>query len=156
MPKKQVDSNMDDPKEFAAWAFAAGIPDPRYKSVTFNSIVPAPCFPAISEMLWDFGFRHHPELQTKWVNGYSGGDRNIVPVGLTDTDPDAVDSSNVVEYAAEMVADQFPDVADRIRQMNPENRDEMIRDQAQELLKSVQKLQKATGNLDKAWGGGSV
>lgn len=96
--------------------------------------------------------RHHPELQTKWVNGYSGGDRNIVPVGLTDTDPDAVDSSNVVEYAAEMVADQFPDVADRIRQMNPENRDEMIRDQAQELLKSGQKLQKATGNLDKAWG----
>lgn len=153
MPKKQSQSNMDDPKEFAAWAFAAGIPDPRYKNLTFNTLIPAPCFPAISEMLWHFGFRHHPELQTKWVNGYTGGDRNIMPLGTVETDPDSVTSENVVEFAAEMVADQFPQVADRIRQMNPENRDELIREQAQELLQSVQKLQKVTGQFDKAWGG---
>lgn len=148
MPKKQKDSDMDDPKEFAAWAFSAGIPDPRYKGLTFNTLIPAPCFPAISQMLWDFGFRHHPELQTRWVTDYSGADRNLLPLGVTDVNPD-----NVMEHAAEMVADQFPDVAERIRQMNPENRDEMVRAQAQELLASVSRLQKATSGLDKAWGG---
>lgn len=146
MPKRQFDSNMDDPKEFAAWAFAAGVPDPRYKGLTFQTLIPAPCFPAISQMLWDFGFRHHAELQTKWVPEYSGGDRNLVALGVTDVNP-----SNVVELAAEMVADQFPDVAERISQMNSENRDEVIREQAAALLSSVSRLKAATSGLDKVW-----
>lgn len=148
MPKRQSESNMDDPKEFAAWAFAAGIPDPRYKSLTFQPLIPAPCFPTISEMLWDLGFRHHPDLQTKWVPEYSGGDRNLLPLGLTDVGPE-----NVVPLAAEMVADQFPEVAERIRQMNPENRDEAIKAQAAELLASVERLRNATKGLDGTLGG---
>lgn len=146
MPKRQSESRMDDPKEFAAWAFAAGVPDPRYKNLTFQTLIPAPCFAAISEMLWKFGFRHHPELQTQWVPGYAGAERNFVALGVTDVNPD-----NVVGLAAEMVADQFPEVAERISQMNPENRDEVIREQAEALLASVQRLQQATGNLDKTW-----
>lgn len=143
MPKRQQDSDMNDPKEFAAWAFAAGVPDPRYKNLTFQTLIPAPCFAAISEMLWHFGFRHHSELQTKWVPEYAGADRNLLALGVTDVNPE-----NVVGLAAEMVADQFPEVADRLMQMNPENRDEMIREQAQALLASVQRLQQATGNID--------
>ena len=146
MPKTQAQSSMDDPKEFAAWAFAAGIPDPRYQNLTFQTLIPAPCFPAISQMLWDFGFRHHPELQKKWVPEYAGADRNLMALGVTDVNP-----SNVVELAAEMVADQFPDVAQKIAQMNPENRDEMVREQAQALLASMEKLKAATSKLDGAW-----
>lgn len=146
MPKRQSESNMDDPKEHFAWAFAAGVPDPRYKNLTFQTLIPAPCFAAISQMLWDFGFRHNPELQTKWVPEYVGADRNLLALGVTDVNPE-----NVVELAAEMVADQFPEVADRIAQMNPENRDELVREQAQVLLASVQRLQQATGQLDKTW-----
>lgn len=26
----------------------------------------------VSQMLWDFGFRHHSEYQTKWVDGAAG------------------------------------------------------------------------------------
>lgn len=146
MPKRQKDSDMDDPKEFAAWAFAAGIPDPRYKNLTFNQLIPAPCFAAISEMLWNFGFRHHPELQTAWVPEYAGADRNLLALGVTDVNPE-----NVVELAAEMVADQFPDVAQKIMQMNPENREQMVRDQAVALLASVERLKQATSSLDQTW-----
>lgn len=142
MPKRQSESDMDDPKEFAAWAFAAGVPDPRYKSLTFQAIIPAPCCTTLSQLLWDFGFRHHAELQTKWVPDYRGADRNLLPLGTTDVNPD-----NVMDLAAEMVVDQFPDVAERLRQMNPENRDEMIREQAEALLNSVAKLKDATSNL---------
>lgn len=149
MPKRQSESNMDDPKEFAAWAFAAGVPDSRYKGLTFQTLIPAPCFPQISQMLWDFGFRHHADLQTKWVPEYSGADRNLMALGVTDVNPE-----NAVELAAEMVADQFPEVAERINrisQMNPVDRDAVIREQAQELLASVSKLKAATSNLDRTW-----
>jgi len=27
---------------------------------------------SVSQMLWDFGFRHHPEFQTKWISGVAG------------------------------------------------------------------------------------
>lgn len=143
VPKKQSDSNMDDPKEHFAWAFAAGVPDPRYNNLTFQTLIPAPCFAAISEMLWHFGFRHHPELQTKWIPEYSGADRNLLALGVTDVNPE-----NVVELAAEMVADQFPDVAARIASMTPENRDEVIAAQARDLLSAVEKLRNASARGD--------
>lgn len=147
MPKRQADSDMENPKEFAAWAFSAGVPDPRYKNLTFQTLIPAPCFAAISEMLWDFGFRHNPDLQTRWVPEYAGADRNLLALGTTDVQPE-----EVVPLAAEMLVDQFPDIAARINQMNPENREEMIREQAEALLASMEKLQQATGMLDQSWG----
>lgn len=141
MPKRQSESNMDDPKEFAAWAFAAGIPDPR--GHTFQTLVPPACFPAISHMLWELGFRHHAELQTKWVPDYQGSDRNFVALGLTDSEP-----SDVIAQAMEMVVDQFPDVAARIASMTPENRDEVVALQARELLASVEKLRAVRGDVE--------
>lgn len=138
MPKRQSQSNMDDPREFAAWAFAAGVPDPRGHG--YQTLIPAPCFPVISEMLWNFGFRHHADLQTKWVPEYFGPDRNMVALGLTDSDP-----KDVVAAATEMVVDQFPDVAARLAGMNEHNRDEVIAAQARELLASVEKLRAASG-----------
>lgn len=84
MPKSQFDSDMENPEEFAAWAFAAGIPDPRGPEWGHQPLVPAPCFPALSRMLWDMGFRHHADLQTKWVADFSGPERNFVAAGLSD------------------------------------------------------------------------
>lgn len=150
MPKRQSDSNMDDPREFAAWAFAAGVPDPRAAGKSYQTLIPAACFPWLSQMLWDFGFRHHADLQTKWVPEYPGCDRNFVPLGLTDEAPSKDD---LIRQATEMVVDQFPQVADRLRQMNPENRDQVVREQAEELLRSIERLKAATAGLDKSWGG---
>lgn len=147
MPKKQCDSDMDDPKEFAAWAFSAGIPDPRGKGLGYQTLIPAPCFAAISEMLWNFGFRHHPELQTQWVPEYAGPDRNLLALGVSDTNPD-----DLLARATEMVVDQFPEMAARIASMTEENRDEMLRAQAAELLSSVDKLKAATADFNRGGG----
>lgn len=143
MPKKQSESNMDDPQEFAAWAFVAGIPDPRGERFGHQPLVPAPCFPALSQMLWELGFRHHADLQTKWVPEYLGPDRNHVALGLTADDPETA-----MRAAAEMLVDQFPDVAERVASMTPENRDEVVRQQAEDLMASVARLQAATAMLN--------
>lgn len=142
MPKRQSESNMDDPREFAAWAFAAGVPNPKGKHLGFQSLIPPPCYAVLSEMLWNFGFRHHPELQTQWVPEYSGADRNFMPLGVSDSDPD-----DVIAKATEMLVDQFPDVAARVASMTPENRDELVREQARDLLASVEKLRAATAQV---------
>lgn len=142
MPKRQADSDMNNPQEFAAWAFAAGVPNPRGKHLGFQTLIPAPCFPLLSEMLWNFGFRHHPELQTEWIPEYRGADRNFVPLGVTDVEP-----AQVMDQAMQMVVDQFPDVAARIASMTPENRDEVVAAQARDLLASLEKLKAAGGDV---------
>jgi hypothetical protein len=142
MPKRQHESNMENPSEFAAWAFAAGIPDPRGEQFGNQPLIPAPCFPALSRMLWDLGFRHHADLQTKWVPDYPGPDRNLLALGLTDTEPE-----KLTALAAEMLVDQFPAVAERLKNVTPENRDEFIAEQAQELMSAMGRLKAATERL---------
>lgn len=143
MPKKQFQSNMDSPDEFAAWAFAAGVPDPRGESFGYQPLIPAPCFPMLSRMLWDFGFRHHSELQTKWVSEYSGPDRNLVALGVTDVSPE-----ELLEQATEMLVDQFPEVAERIAEVTVENREELIAERLASLRSSLDKLKEATSKLE--------
>jgi len=130
---------MDDPEEFAAWAFAAGIPDPRGEQFPNQPLIPAPCFSKVSKMLWNLGFRHHADLQTKWVADYSGPDRNLVALGLSDT------PESVVEKAAEMLADQFPSIAARVASVTPENRDQLVAEQTEALKESLDRLREAMG-----------
>jgi hypothetical protein len=143
MPKKQADSNMSDPQEFSAWAFAAGVPDPRGEQFGHQPLIPAPCFPAVSQMLWDFGFRHDASLQTKWVPDYVGPDRNHIALGVSENNP-----AEAMQLAAEMLVDQYPDIADKISEITPENRDAVMREQAEELMASIAKLQAATAVLN--------
>ena len=148
MPKRQAECDMENPEEHFAWAFAAGVPDPRMNNTTFQMVIPPPCFASISRMLWDFGFRHNPELQTRWVPEYAGADRNFTPLGVTDVRPD-----NVVDFATQMVAEEFPEVAARIARTTPENHEEMAREQAKALLESVARLKAATAQANKVWEG---
>lgn len=143
MPKKQFESDMSSPEEFAAWAFAAGVPDPRGDTFGYQPLIPAPCFPKLSKMLWDFGFRHHADLQTHWVADYSGPDRNLVALGVTDISPEAI-----VEQATEMLAEQFPEVAAHIAQMTEENREQVIAERVELLRASLEKLREATNKLE--------
>lgn len=140
MPKRQSESDMNNPEEFAAWAFAAGIPDPRGQQFPNQPLIPAPCFAMLSSMLWDLGFRHNPDLQTKWVADYAGPDRNLVALGLSDS-PDTV-----MDRAVEMLADQFPDVAARVATVTPGNRDQVVAEQAEALRKSLDRLREAVGS----------
>ena len=93
---------MTKPTEFAAWPFSAGIPDPRGDRYPHQPLVPPQCFPALSQMLWDLGFRHHEEEQVKWVNPRSGPAMNFEAWGLTDKSPAEV---------AEELAKSSPELA---------------------------------------------
>lgn len=132
---------MDDPEEFAAWAFAAGIPDPRGEQFPNQPLIPAPCFGRVSKMLWDLGFRHHADLQTQWVAENAGPARNLMALGLTSTDPE-----KLMEQATEMLVDQFPDVAARLASITPENRDQVVSEQAEALRDSLARLKTAMGD----------
>ena len=142
MPNRQHESDMENPAEFAAWAFAAGVPDPRGDRFGNQPLIPAPCFPALSQMLWDFGFRHHADLQTKWVPEYPGPDRNLLALGVTDKEPE-----KLTALAAEMLIDQFPAVAEKLSKVTPENRDQFIQEQAGEWLSAMARLKAATERL---------
>jgi hypothetical protein len=93
-------------------------------------------------MLWDFGFRHHADLQTKWVPEYPGPDRNLLALGVTDKEPE-----KLTALAAEMLIDQFPAVAEKLSKVTPENRDQFIQEQAGELLSAMERLKAATERL---------
>lgn len=144
MPKKQSDSDMENPEEFAAWAFAAGIPDPRGEQFGHQPLIPAPCFASVSRMLWDLGFRHHGDLQTKWVADYRGPERNFVAVGLSDVDP-----QTVVQETADVVAEQFPALA---AQLSAAPRGAKKSDGQASLQMSLERLRAVKEELDRRAG----
>jgi hypothetical protein len=60
----QATADMDDPRQFAAWALGSfPAPNKQMGDVPLTPPVPAD----FSERLSQLGFRHHPELQTKWL-----------------------------------------------------------------------------------------
>lgn len=68
----QQDCDPNNPKQFAAWCWAAGIPDPSPARPTPIPLIAPMLVEELSQMLWDFGFRHHQDLQTKWIDGAAG------------------------------------------------------------------------------------
>lgn len=69
---QQGDCDPGKPEQFASWCWAAGIPDPSPNRPMPIPLVSPMIVGEISKMLWDFGFRHHPENQTKWIEGIAG------------------------------------------------------------------------------------
>ena len=139
----QKDADMNDPEQFCAWAFAAGVPDPRGDKYQPQPLVPAKCTPGLSRMLWNLGFRHHPELQTEWVNPASGPTRNFEAWGTTKINPE-----DILGDVAAFAADQFPDVAERVSKVTPETHKQALAEQAEQLLSSVARLQEAQERLN--------
>lgn len=71
-------------------------------------------------MLWNFGFRHHPELQTKWIDG-SAGLGSVA--GMSDKRPPADD---FMENAEEFLAENKPELLDAVRNSSPEERQKLL------------------------------
>ena len=144
----QSECNMDDPEQFAAWAFAAGVPDPRGERYPNQPLIPAKCFPALSKMLWDFGFRFDPEKQTKWVGQRSGPTRNFEAWGTTDIKPE-----DIMGDLAQMAAEEFPEVAAKVAAVTPENHKEAFEAQAKELLSALDRLKAANELMNEQMAG---
>jgi hypothetical protein len=76
---------------------------------------------SISQLLWDFGFRHHPDLQTKWIEGMAG----LGTVAkLSDGPPPPEDDFS--DLAQQFLAENNPDVLDALRSGKPEDRAKLL------------------------------
>jgi hypothetical protein len=141
---KQSDADMNNPEQFAAWAFAAGVPDPRAGQWPNQPLIPPAAMPRLSKLLWDLGFRHVAEDQTLWITPGTGPDRNFQTWATTDVMPNA----------AEMLAEIAPDKAAAITRVTPETHQAALQEAADNLLASIAKLKVAQESLTK--GGAAV
>lgn len=146
MAKTQAESNMDDPQEAFAWMFAAGIPDSRGGGGKFPNqpLVPPPCWPALSKMLWDFGCRFHADEQTKWIEQAGGPLTNFSVGRLSDSRPE-----EVVAGVAAMAVDQFPEVAAEVAAVQPGDHEKALKEFEGRLLDSVSRLGAARERLER-------
>lgn len=93
----------------------------------------------VSQMLWDFGFRHHPELQTKWIDGVAGIG---VCAEMTDKSPVVPDFEQSSE---EFLAVNNPEVLEAIKRASPEDK-EVLRQRLNKNLGELQVLLNALGD----------
>lgn len=144
MAKTQAESNMDDPLEAFAWMFSAGIPDMRGGGGKFPNqpLVPPQCWPAVSQMLWDFGCRFHADKQTKWIKPAEGPLSNFTLGQLADS------PEEMVAGAAAMAVDQFPEIAAEVAAVQPGDHEKALKEFEGRLLDSVSRLQAARQRLE--------
>ncbi|MEV0357099.1 hypothetical protein AB0H71_13660 [Nocardia sp. NPDC050697] len=127
---QQDDADMADPRQHLAWALMFfPSPNPQMGEVPIQPAVR----PLLSQLLWDLGFRHNPELQTKW---FTPGDH---PEGGWLNVPNVVDRAGHAQWKAahsdpEAEAEKWrgtaesllgvlnPKLAGRIENMTPDER----------------------------------
>jgi len=137
----QKDCDPKDPKRFAAWVFGAGVPDVGVREGTYIPNLIAPQLSEkISEMLWDFGFRHHPSKQKKWIDGAGG----LGTIGKIVDEPPKLDSLEAL--AEEFLAEENPQLLEAIRKAPSEEKVRLI----QQMEKNVQALQGVIESLKNA------
>lgn len=129
----QRDCPRDDPKKFAAWAWAAGIPDPGVNRPEPIPLISPPLVEGVSKMLWDFGFRHHAELQTQWIEGAAG-------LGTIAQIVDKEPQDHPMDALAErFLADEDPRLLEAIRKAPPEEKAKLLAE-LEKNLKGVQAM----------------
>lgn len=122
MHPMQADCSPSEPKEHAAWCWAAGIPDPSPVRPAPIPLIAPQLAPAISEMLWDFGFRHHPDLQTKWIKGVAG----LGMVAAFSDKPPAVED-DFSQAAKDFLEANNPEILDAVKNGSDEDREKVLR-----------------------------
>jgi hypothetical protein len=154
-------ADMTNPREFAAWAVAF-FPDPRenFKGhlVPFHGATPD-----LSEQLWKFGFRHHPELQEDYPR--PGNQPGMGPLNpwkkVTKEEYDAYRATHTAPAPtegnaanAEFVLRQLfsaidPDAAKRIAEMSPEEKAAMLPTAEQVAIPALDQLARLRQFIDK-------
>jgi hypothetical protein len=131
MHPQQKNCDPNKKKEMAAWVWAAGVPDPRdIADVRIPLVLPQLC-EGISEMLWDFGFRHHPDLQKRWIDG-------VGAVGVVAAIVKEPPQGDFLETAGPgFLLDNNPELAEMIKNASPEDKAKLLED----LEKNFRELQ---------------
>lgn len=129
-PITQDNADMNDPRQHVAWALTSfPSPNPEMGSVP----IPPPVPMDLSELLFDLGFRHNPELQRKWFipgDHPEGGYLNVPKVVTREqhdewlaqhADPDG--EAEKWRATAEVLLGKLdPKMAQRIADMTPEQK----------------------------------
>lgn len=101
----QNKADMDDPQQHVAWALTPVPIDASGRPL----VLPLTAIPYISEHLYQFGFRHHPELQThkyaqSEASNFMAANTHIVPIEDEEVVSVAeVDLSQISDAEAEAV-----------------------------------------------------
>lgn len=116
----QSDCDPYDPNSHAAWCWAAGIPDPSPVRPLPIPLIGPMLVAGVSKMLWGFGFRHHEELQTVWIEGTAG----LGAVAKLVENKPVDDFANLAE---KFLSDNNPDLLNTIRNADPAEREELLK-----------------------------
>jgi hypothetical protein len=148
VPVTQANADMSDPRQHHAWALGSfPAPNRQMGDVALHPLVVA----EFSERLTDFGFRHHPELQTKWLipgdhpeAGYLNVpkivDREEYEAWLaTQSDPAAAEQSMRAK-AEEVLGKVNPRLLERINSMTDEERQAELAEQRAQLPAAFDRL----------------
>lgn len=115
----------------AAWCWAAGIPDPRPTAAENIPLIIPQLTGEISQMLHDFGFRWHEELQVRWIEGGAG-------LGTLARIVDKPPRNFVEEGGEAFLAENNPKLLQAIKEATPEKREHIKK----ELLKNFEQIEK--------------
>lgn len=115
--QSECDSN--NPKQHAAWCWAAGIPDPSPARPMPIPLIAPQLTEGVSEMLWDFGFRHHPELQTKWIDGTAG-------LGTLARIADSKPQEDFAASAEEFLSANNPELLQMVKNASDEDKQKLM------------------------------
>ena len=132
----QRDCDPNDPKQHAAWCWAAGIPDPSPSRPVPIPLIGPMLVEGVSQMLWDFGFRHHPELQTQWIDGTAG--LGMV-ANLVEKEPE----DDFVNQAQQFLAANNPEAWAALQSNEPGAREKVLQD----LRKNLEQLSALVDSL---------
>lgn len=147
-PITQETADMSDPSQHFAWAVPS-FPAPNKDMGDVP--VPASVRPELSQRLWDLGFRHVADLQTKWFipgDHPEGGWLNIPELvdrakydahREKNTNPDG--AAEQWQATAEALLGRLdPKLAQRIADMTPEQRAAAAAVQREQLPAAMQRL----------------
>lgn len=115
----QKDCDPQDPKKHASWCWAAGIPDPSPARPMPIPLIAPQLVEGISQMLWDFGFRHHSDLQVKWIDGAAG-------LGTIANISESKPRDQMSEQAEEFLSANNPELLEMIRNASAEDKQTLL------------------------------
>lgn len=157
VPTTYENADMSDPKQFAAWA-VSWFPDPRKGAA--GTLVPMPMAadtaPVFSEQLHELGFRHHPELMTKfpipgsnpgmgWYNAPQFvGEREYNAYRATHSapTPSATADATAENALQQMLSAMNPELAERISAMTPEEKAAALPEAERAAAPAIERLAK--------------
>jgi len=158
-------ANMDNPREFAAWAVTY-CPDPRGGAK--GQMVPLPGVPPeLSEQLWNLGFRHHADLMTHYpITGDQPGMGWLNPVKFvpkadyetywaeraTSTKPNGATAGNAESALRQMLSTLDPALAKRIDEMTDEEKAAALPDAEKIAIPAMDRLAALKAAMEQAKG----